>query len=215
MVALVRTRLTAFARAASSSEAEASAAEDAALFLADALASFDEAPFTVQRLCELLLAPTAYYAKPDKLTRAVEKLLNVTGMVPSPTAPPTAPSHPRIRRRRRPRVAPPRIPRTSSRRRSCPRLSASPPVKKRRAKMTSKTICSEGLARTRRLVWEIERRRPRRRRRPGWNSPGTPGWRRMSSPPRRERRRDSDGDGGGERDGKNREKGERLGTGGH
>ena len=102
MVALVRTRLTAFARAASSSEAEASAAEDAALFLADALASFDEAPFTVQRLCELLLAPTAYYAKPDKLTRAVEKLLNVTGMVPSPTAPPdgtlapedTAPSSP-------------------------------------------------------------------------------------------------------------------------
>ena len=101
MVALVRTRLTAFARAASSSEAEASAAEDAALFLADALASFNEAPFTVQRLCELLLAPTAYYAKPDKLTRAVEKLLNVTGMVPSPTAPrrhlepeDTAPSSP-------------------------------------------------------------------------------------------------------------------------
>ena len=26
--------------------------------------------------------------------------------------------------------------------------------------MTSKTICSEGLARTRRLVWEIEGRRP-------------------------------------------------------
>jgi hypothetical protein len=88
MVALVRTRLAAFARAASSSEAEASAAEDAALSRADALASFDEAPFTVQRLCELLLAPTAYYARPDKLTRAVEKLLNVTGMVPSPTAPP-------------------------------------------------------------------------------------------------------------------------------
>lgn len=103
MVALVRTRLAAFARAASSSEAEASAAEDAALSLADALASFDEAPFTVQRLCELLLAPTAYYARPDKLTRAVKKLLNVTGMVPSPTAPPdgtpgpaeeTAPSSP-------------------------------------------------------------------------------------------------------------------------
>ena len=167
MVALVRTRLTAFARAASSSEAEASAAEDAALFLADALASFDEAPFTVQRLCELLLAPTAYYAKPDKLTRAVEKLPERDGDGAEPGRhPPTAPSHPRIRRRRRPRVAPPGSRRTSSRRRSCPRLSASPPVKKRRAKMTSKTICSEGLARTRRLVWEIERRRPRRRRRP-------------------------------------------------
>ena len=213
MVALVRTRLTAFARAASSSEAEASAAEDAALFLADALASFDEAPFTVQRLCELLLAPTAYYAKPDKLTRAVEKLLNVTGMVPSPTAPPTAPSHPRIRRRRRPRVAPPRIPR-----RPADGVRVLACRRRRRSKTAREDDVQNdlfgGLARTRRLVWEIERRRPGAPS-PGWNSPGTPGWRRMSSPPRRERRRDSDGDGGGERDGKNREKGERLGTGGH
>ena len=181
--------------------------------LADALASFDEAPFTVQRLCELLLAPTAYYAKPDKLTRAVEKLLNVTGMVPSPTAPPTAPSEPE-------ETAP-----------SSPaRRAAKDPTHVQQTAFVSSLVGVAAGQKTAReddvqndlfggvgedaaVVWEIERRRRRRRRR-RVELARDAGWRRMSSPPRRERRRDRDGDRGGERDGENHEMGESFGMGG-
>jgi len=49
--------------------------------LARTLEGFREAPFTVQRLCELLLFPRDYYVEIDKLMHAVEKLLTVTSMV--------------------------------------------------------------------------------------------------------------------------------------
>jgi hypothetical protein len=58
--------------------------------LARALDAFREPPFTAQRLCELLLSPRDYYGSVDKLANAVEKLLTVTGMVPSLVSPPEA-----------------------------------------------------------------------------------------------------------------------------
>ncbi|CAA0813100.1 Unknown protein [Striga hermonthica] len=57
-----------------------------------ALHSFDEGPpFTLQRLCEILLAPRSMYPKLSKLSLALEKNLLVTSMLtistdPNPTA---------------------------------------------------------------------------------------------------------------------------------
>ncbi|CAI9087374.1 OLC1v1021431C1 [Oldenlandia corymbosa var. corymbosa] len=60
--------------------------------LDDALCSFIEGPpFTLQRLCEILLAATSIYPKLSKLALALEKNLSVTSMLtitkdPSPSA---------------------------------------------------------------------------------------------------------------------------------
>ena len=56
-------------------------AEGLASEIVEALTSFPEAPFTVQRLVELLLEPDSYCATPEKLARAAGKLLVVTSMV--------------------------------------------------------------------------------------------------------------------------------------
>ena len=48
------------------------------------LDEFPNAPFTLQRLCELLIAPRAMYATSTrKLMNAVEKLLTVSSAVPT------------------------------------------------------------------------------------------------------------------------------------
>lgn len=53
-------------------------------YLEAALQSFDAAPpFTVQRLCELLLQPTAQYRSKEKLARALETLLSVSSTAPT------------------------------------------------------------------------------------------------------------------------------------
>jgi serine/threonine-protein phosphatase 4 regulatory subunit 2 len=41
------------------------------------LQSFKAAPFTLQRVCELLLGPEKYYRSTKKLLFAVEKLVNI------------------------------------------------------------------------------------------------------------------------------------------
>eukprot|EP00873_Tetraselmis_striata_P035061 jgi/Tetstr1/455325/TSEL_042160.t1 len=51
--------------------------------LSAALDSFDqEPPFTIQRLCEVVLEPRKQYQKLDKLALALEKLLLVTSTMP-------------------------------------------------------------------------------------------------------------------------------------
>mmetsp|Transcript_27527 Transcript_27527/g.70098 ORF Transcript_27527/g.70098 Transcript_27527/m.70098 type:complete len:89 (-) Transcript_27527:651-917(-) len=48
------------------------------------LHEFPNAPFTAQRLCELLLDPHRIYATSTrKVTSAIEKLLNVSSTVPA------------------------------------------------------------------------------------------------------------------------------------
>jgi len=42
-----------------------------------ALSSTHEAPFTLQRLCEIILNPSKYYSKTGKLFNAIEKLVRV------------------------------------------------------------------------------------------------------------------------------------------
>ena len=100
VAALTRAALTRTARVAANREAarspspdfprdlhEAAAhAEEHASSLCRTLDSFPEAPFTTQRLVELLLSPETFCATPEKLLRAAEKLLAVTGMV-SPASP--------------------------------------------------------------------------------------------------------------------------------
>ncbi|GAB4822185.1 hypothetical protein N2152v2_009231 [Parachlorella kessleri] len=56
------------------------------------LDSFSEAPFTLQRLCEVLLEPRKQYRRLDKLAAAVEKLLLVTSTCPPTPDPPSRPS---------------------------------------------------------------------------------------------------------------------------
>ncbi|KAK9839629.1 hypothetical protein WJX81_001603 [Elliptochloris bilobata] len=51
----------------------------------------EEAPFTLQRLAEVLLEPRKQYARLDKLVLALEKLLLVTSTVPAAAAPPPRP----------------------------------------------------------------------------------------------------------------------------
>lgn len=56
------------------------------------LHEFPNAPFTVQRLCELLLDPHRIYATSTrKVTSAFEKLLTVSSTVPTMTIPPSKP----------------------------------------------------------------------------------------------------------------------------
>lgn len=51
--------------------------------LAESLKAFEDAPFTIQRLAELLLEPGRHYKRPDKFYRALEKnLLVVTTVTP-------------------------------------------------------------------------------------------------------------------------------------
>eukprot|EP00026_Physarum_polycephalum_P016744 Phypoly_transcript_17733.p1 GENE.Phypoly_transcript_17733~~Phypoly_transcript_17733.p1 ORF type:complete len:233 (+),score=56.38 Phypoly_transcript_17733:76-774(+) len=50
-----------------------------------ALDSFDEAPFTVQRLCELILAPEKVYSTYFKYVSALEKMVNITSTLPTLT----------------------------------------------------------------------------------------------------------------------------------
>lgn len=47
--------------------------------LLERLDSFNSAPFTVQRICELLAEPKKQYTRIDKFMRAVEK--NILGIV--------------------------------------------------------------------------------------------------------------------------------------
>ncbi|XP_066603893.1 serine/threonine-protein phosphatase 4 regulatory subunit 2-like [Prorops nasuta] len=55
--------------------------------LLDRLESFANAPFTVQRICELLTAPRKEYNRVDKFMRAIEKnILVVSTREPGPTA---------------------------------------------------------------------------------------------------------------------------------
>jgi hypothetical protein len=58
-----------------------------------ALQHFDQPPFTVQRLCELLADPCRHYASRQKLQAAVEKLCAVSSttvtLAPPPPPPPT------------------------------------------------------------------------------------------------------------------------------
>jgi len=61
--------------------------------LSAALDSFDqEPPFTIQRLCEVVLEPRKQYQKLDKLALALEKLLLVTSTMPVATHPPPPPT---------------------------------------------------------------------------------------------------------------------------
>jgi len=48
-----------------------------------ALESFDEAPFTVQRLCELILSPEKVYSTYFKYISALEKMVNITSTLPT------------------------------------------------------------------------------------------------------------------------------------
>jgi len=50
-----------------------------------ALESFEEAPFTVQRLCELILSPEKVYSTYYKYISALEKMVNITSTVPTLT----------------------------------------------------------------------------------------------------------------------------------
>ena len=47
------------------------------------LNEFSEAPFTAQRLCEILVHPTQTYTTPRKLFNALEKLLTVSSTLPT------------------------------------------------------------------------------------------------------------------------------------
>ena len=58
------------------------------------LIDFPNAPFTVQRLCELLLDPHRIYATSTrKVTSALEKLLTVSSTVPTMVRAPASPTH--------------------------------------------------------------------------------------------------------------------------
>jgi serine/threonine-protein phosphatase 4 regulatory subunit 2 len=50
-----------------------------------ALDSFDEAPFTVQRLCELILSPEKVYSTYFKYISALEKMVNISSTLPTLT----------------------------------------------------------------------------------------------------------------------------------
>ncbi|KNC81035.1 hypothetical protein SARC_06628 [Sphaeroforma arctica JP610] len=51
------------------------------------LCLFTNAPFTIQRICELLCEPDRYYKDPLKFLRGFEKLVRVNSMVPVSTTP--------------------------------------------------------------------------------------------------------------------------------
>jgi len=68
------------------------AAKRRASFIAFApLARFDDAPFTSQRLIEIAMKPERYYKCPDKLARALMKVMCVTGTVSDPDSSPRSP----------------------------------------------------------------------------------------------------------------------------
>ncbi|PRW59457.1 mediator of RNA polymerase II transcription subunit 12 isoform X1 [Chlorella sorokiniana] len=68
-------------------------AESLAARLHALLDGFEAAPFTLQRLCEVLLEPRKQYARLDKVTVAIEKLLMVTS-TRQPDAPGSLPPPP-------------------------------------------------------------------------------------------------------------------------
>jgi len=58
--------------------------DTAAAALHDLLDSYSDPPFTIQRLCEVLLEPRKQYNRADKLLFALDKLLSVTSTVALP-----------------------------------------------------------------------------------------------------------------------------------
>lgn len=51
------------------------------------IASFTEAPFTIQRICELLYSPFKYYDRPSTFLRGLEKNLRVVSSNDWPKSP--------------------------------------------------------------------------------------------------------------------------------
>lgn len=69
------------------------------------LKQFEGAPWTLQRLCELLLEPRKQYQRLHKLVLALEKLLLVTGEVAVTQSPPPPPQLNQLRRVNDPPIA--------------------------------------------------------------------------------------------------------------
>lgn len=55
--------------------------EEMSDFILEALDRFDAAPFTIQRLCELVIDPRKHYSRIDKFMRAVEKSVLVVSTI--------------------------------------------------------------------------------------------------------------------------------------
>ena len=66
--------------------------DDARASLHTLLDEFSSPPFTIQRLCELVLEPTKQYTRADKLVLAIERLLIVTSTLKVAKNPPKRPS---------------------------------------------------------------------------------------------------------------------------
>ncbi len=70
---------------------DASSVDELLHRLSALLDGFSAPPWTMQRLCELLLEPRKQYSRLHKLTLALERLLLVTGELPRERAPPPPP----------------------------------------------------------------------------------------------------------------------------
>ena len=60
------------------SEAEGKTTKAHCEFIVKSLEEFESAPFTLQRICELILKPSLHYTKVNKLLYGIEKLVSVS-----------------------------------------------------------------------------------------------------------------------------------------